>query len=136
MNPKSSGGVYTVPHSGSASYNGSVTPAQEERVTNGKVWVSTPPGIPSINLRDPWGEDDAVTTTDTGTVTWDIPSWVPGGIKLTVAGFHSESGGVLCRGSIQVKLDGGITDSPLGIGSLIMTALSLVGLVWAGWPTR
>ena len=79
---------------------------------DGAVSVSTPPGIPSINIHDPW-DGEADENSDTDMVDWDIPSWVPGGITLTVSGYHNDEG-ASCSGSIKVKLDGNITDSPPG----------------------
>ena len=74
VNPKTSGGVYTVNHKGSASYTGSIAQPTVPRAHSGSVKVSTPPLIPSINLKSPWGEDDAVTTSDSGTVSPDPPN--------------------------------------------------------------
>ncbi len=134
INPSASGGVYTVPHSGSASYIASVGVSGEDRVIDGAVSVSTPPGIPSINIHDPW-DGEADENSDTDMVDWDIPSWVPGGITLTVSGYHNDEG-ASCSGSIKVKLDGNITDSPLGIISLVMTVLTGLGLLGAAFPLR
>ena len=79
------------------------------------------------------GEPEAVTVSASGNVTWDIPSWVPGGVKITVSGSHSD-GGLLCKGSIQVKLDGSSTGSGIGIAALIGTALTALGLIWSALP--
>ena len=133
VNPKTSGGVYTVNHKGSASYMGSIAQPTVPRAHSGSVKVSTPPFIPSINLKSPWGEDDAVTTSDSGTVSWDIPSWVPGGIEVTVSGSHSD-GTLVCKGSVVVKLDGSITSGALGIGSIILTALAGLAMLWTWVP--
>lgn len=135
IDPSASGGVYTIPHSGSASYTASVAVSGEDRTISGAVSVSTPPFIPSIDIHDPWEDTEADGNSDTGMVEWDIPSWVPGGITMTVSGFHNDEG-VSCTGSIQVKLDGGITDSPIGVISLVMTVLTAIGLLGAAIPQR
>ena len=103
------------------------------RSHSGSVKVSTPPGIPSVNLRDPWSEDDAETVDANGSVSWDIPDWVPGGVVITVSGSHTD-GGLVCKGSIAVKLDGGITDSPIGIGAVLVMVASAIGMVWSWLP--
>jgi hypothetical protein len=135
IDPSASGGVYTVPHQGSATYTASINVSGEDRMIDGAVTVSTPPGIPSFDIRDPWQDDSADENSDTDTVDWDIPSWVPGGITMTVSGFHNDEG-ASCSGSIHVKLEGGITDSPLGIISLVMTVLTGLGLIGAAFPLR
>lgn len=69
INPRVSGGVYDVDHKGSASYVGSIAQPDVPRAHSGSVEVSTPPGAPSIEIKDPWGEDDAETVSDSGNVT-------------------------------------------------------------------
>ena len=135
IDPSASGGVYTVPHSGSADYIASIAVSGEDRSIDGAVTVSTPPGIPSIDLRDPWQDDAADENSDTDTVEWDIPSWVPGGITLTVSGFHNDEG-VSCTGSIKVKLDGGLFDSPLGVAVVVLTVIAGLSLLGAAVPVR
>ena len=132
IDPVASGGVYTAPLTGSASYDGSINVAAEERAINGSVWVQTPPGIPSFTLKS-WQDDDADSVSDSGTVTWNIPSFVPRGVIVTVAGFHNDVGAG-CSGSIQVKLEGGFFDSPLGAVSLALTALFGAGTLFAAIP--
>jgi hypothetical protein len=131
INPSVTGVTYSVPHSGSATYSGSVTPVADERAISGNVSVSLPVGSVSIKS---WSDDDADDAADAGIVTWDIPSWLPGGVILPVSGQHSENGAVLCSGSIQVKLDGDILDGPVGVASVVATALTALGIVGAAIP--
>ena len=133
IDPKASGGVYTAPLQGSASYEGSIAVAAEERPINGQVSVATPPGIPSFTLKS-WQDDDADSVTDSGTVTWDIPSFVPRGVIVTVSGYHNDAG-ARCDGSIQVKIEGGFFDSPVGPASLVLTVLFGLGMLFAAVPT-
>lgn len=132
IDPAASGGVYTAPLEGSASYVGSIAVAAEERPINGRVWVETPPGIPSFTLKS-WQDDDAEKVSDSGSVTWSIPSIVPRGVIVTVAGFHNDAG-TGCNGSIQVKLEGDFFDSPLGAVSLALTVFFGVGALFAAIP--
>ncbi len=132
IDPAASGGVYTAPMSGSATYSGSIAVPPENRAHHGSVRVVTPPGIPSITLRS-WEDEDTDTVADSGSVSWDLPAVLPRGIVLTVEGFHEDTGGT-CEGSIKVKLEGGILDSPVGIASLAMTALTGVALGAAALP--
>jgi len=134
IDPAASGGVYSAPLSGSASYNGAIdVDPGEGRAVSGRVWVVTPPGIPSFTLKS-WEDDDAENVGDAGTVSWDLPDVLPRGIKVTVEGVHNDQQN--CTGSITVKIDGGLLDSATGIGSLIRTVVAGGGLVFAGVPRR
>ena len=132
IDPVASGGVYSAPLQGSASYEGSIAAAAEERPNDGQVTVATPPGLPSFTLKS-WSDDDGVTVSDSGTVTWDIPSFVPRGVIVTVSGYHNDVG-ARCEGSIQVKLEGGFFDSPVGPASLVLTVLFGLGMLFAAVP--
>lgn len=132
VDPAASGGVYTVPKSGSASYTGSVPVEGEDRTTSGKVEVGLPLGLPSIEIKS-WGGDNTDGNSDSGEVSWDIPSWVPGNVEMTVSGYHQDEG-VRCDGRIKVKLDGSGLGSALGLGAVGLTIVSLAGLVWSMIP--
>lgn len=134
VDPAVSGGVYTVPKSGSATYTGSVPVQGQDRTTSGKVQVELPLGLPAISIKS-WGGDNTDGNSDSGTVTWDIPSWLPGNVELTVSGFHQDEG-VRCEGRIKVKLDGGGFAGPIGIAAVALTIVSLAGLAWAMIPRR
>jgi hypothetical protein len=132
VNPAASGGVYSAPISGSATYTGGIAVPAQPRAFNGKVWVVTPPGIPTFTLKS-WSDIDGDKISDAGTVTWDLPDAMPRGVRFTVTGFHQETG-VRCEGSIQVQVDGGFTDSPLGWVALALTALGAIGVLFAAMP--
>lgn len=134
VDPASSGGVYTVPKSGSASYTGSVPVEGDDRPTSGKVEVALPLGLPPINIKS-WSNEESDETSDSGSVSWDIPDIVPGNVEMEVSGYHQDVG-VRCEGRVVVKLDGGGIGSPLGIASVLGTLASLAGLVWAAVPKR
>lgn len=130
--PSVSGGVYTVPKSGSASYTASVPVEGDDRTTSGKVEVALPLGLPSITVKS-WGGDSTDGNSDSGSVSWDIPSIVPGNVELNVSGYHQDEG-VRCEGRIKVKLEGNGATSPIGLGALGLSLVTLAGLVWAGIP--
>jgi hypothetical protein len=131
IDPSSSGGVYTVPLSGSATYSGSIAVPAEERAAGGSVWVVTPPGIPSFTLKS-WDDPEAETVADSGEVSWDLPGALPRGIKFTVEGVHNDT--ATCTGAITVKVEGGITDSPVGLASVALTLVTALGLGFAAIP--
>lgn len=128
------GSTLVVPHKGSASYTATVAVEGEDRPHNGDVWAETPiPGV-NISIHPAWG-GLADGNSDSGVVTWDIPGWVPGGIIITVSGFHNDEG-VSCSGSQDFTLDGGFMDSPVGPVSAAVTILAAVGLLGAAIPGK
>lgn len=133
IDPAASGGVYTVPKSGVASYIGSVPVEGEDRTTSGKVEIALPLGLPSVSVKS-WGSDNTDGNSDVGSVSWDIPSIVPGNVTMTVSGFHSDSG-VLCQGRIKIKLDGSGLASTIGLIAVGLTVVSVIGLAWTFLPT-
>ncbi len=132
VDPAVSGGVYTVPKSGEAKYSGSVPAQGDDRTTNGNVKINLPLGLPGITVKS-WSSDKTDGNSDTGTVRWDIPSIVPGNVEMTVSGFHQDEG-VRCAGRIKIKLDGRGIASPIGLGTVGLTIVSLAGLIWASTP--
>lgn len=132
INPATKTGVYTVPIAGAANYSGSiaVTPPEEGRPISGWVSVALPLGS-SLSLKT-WQDEDATNTSDAGVITWDLPDAMPRGVEMTVSGAHSDLAN--CSGSLSVKLDGGITDSAAGMASLVLTAATLLGLMFAAFP--
>jgi hypothetical protein len=133
FDPAVSGGVYTVPKSGSASYTASVPVEGDDRTTSGKVEVALPLGLPAITVKS-WGGDSTDGNSDAGSVSWDIPGIVPGNVELNVSGYHQDEG-VRCEGRIKVKLEGSGIGSVAGLASLGLTVVTLAGLVWAGIPS-
>ncbi len=134
--PAASGGVYTVPIAGSASYDGGVIVdvPDEGREISGAVSVALPLGF-SVGIRD-WSDDDATGTTANGDVTWDLPDATPRGVPMTVSGFHNESGSPYCDGSISVKLEGGLLDSATGLVTAAITVITGVLTALTGIPSR
>lgn len=132
VDPAASGGIYTVPKSGTASYTGSVPVEGEDRTTSGEVQIKLPLGIPAITIKS-WGGDNTDGNSDSGTVSWDIPAIVPGNVEMTVSGFHQDEG-ARCEGRIKVKLDGAGLGSATGLGVVAATLVTFAGLIWTSIP--
>ncbi len=125
-------GVYEIPLSGSAQYSGAVTGSvTPPRPISGEVYIDGPLGA-KVSVFDDWtwSEPDSDLVTKSGSVDWDLPSWLPRGTELTVSGVHNDVGFV-CEGSITVELEGDFFDSPLAVASVVGTVLSGLGLVGA-----
>lgn len=129
IDPKAKTGVYTVPIAGSADYTGSiaVSPPPAGRPISGSVQVALPMGS-TLTLKT-WSDDDATKTSDSGTISWDLPAATPRGIEMTVSGSHADLQS--CSGSVTVKLQGGLTDSATGVASLALTGIAGLGLLAA-----
>ncbi|MDA0353020.1 MAG: hypothetical protein O3A10_12515 [Chloroflexi bacterium] len=131
--PSASGGVYTVPIAGSASYAGGIEISNvpdEGRPISGSVSVALPLGI-SVQIKN-WSDEDSTKTTDAGSVTWDLPDATPRGIELTVSGNHNDLSN--CDGSMVVKLEGGLLDSTTGLITLALTVITGGLMAFAGLP--
>lgn len=133
IDPYVSSGPWVIPLSGTATYQGTVVASTTPRPIKGEVVIVTPPGIPDISVSDDWTWDDPEATgTDAGgSVSWDLPSFLPRGVPIRVEGYHQESGTTVCEGWIEIELEGGLWDSPLAPVSLGGAALAAVGLGFA-----
>lgn len=135
VDPYASSGTYPIPIEGSADYQGAVeADVETPRPINGEVTIRTPPGLPDVTVTDQWewSNDASDGLSDSGSVSWELPSVLPRGVPITVEGFHQDQG-VRCEGSITVELEGGAFDSPLTFVSLGGTALAAIGLGFAGF---
>ena len=132
VDPYVSSGVYEIPLSGTAQYSGAVTGSvTPPRPISGQVYIDGPLGT-KISVFDDWtwSTPDSDLVNKSGSVDWDLPSWLPRGTELTVSGVHNDVG-LVCEGSVTFKLEGGFFDSPLGVVSVVGTVLSGIGLVGA-----
>ncbi len=131
--PALTGTVYEIPVSGSADYEGSVAATATPRPVSGEVAIQGPPGFGDITITDQWtwSDDSATSTSKTGSTSWDLPSALPRGVEMTVSGVHREDGVVTCEGTVLVKLEGGMFDSPVGYVAVVGTVLSAAGLAGA-----
>ncbi|MEX2625799.1 MAG: hypothetical protein WD225_02885 [Ilumatobacteraceae bacterium] len=134
VDPYASAGTYPIPIEGSADYQGAVeADVETPRPISGEVTIRTPPGIPAVTVTEAWewSNDSSDALSDSGSVSWELPSALPRGVPITVEGFHQDQG-VRCEGSITVELEGGAFDSPLTFAALGGTVLAAVGLGFAG----
>lgn len=115
-------GVITIPRKDIVDWQGSVV--APPGVYSGSVWVELPPPFGQVEV-DNWS-GDSQTTSNSGSHEYDLPSLVPSGVEITVAGEHSDENGK-CTGSVTVQLEGGAFDSPLTAVSLAGTALTGAG---------
>jgi hypothetical protein len=132
VDPYVSSGVYEIPLSGSAQYSGAVTAAvTPPRPISGEIYIDGPLGA-KISVFDDWSwsNDSSELVDKSGSVDWDLPSWLPRGTELTVSGVHNDVGFV-CEGSVTLELEGGFFDSPLGAVAVVGTVLTGLGLAGA-----
>jgi hypothetical protein len=122
-------GIVTVPAKDTVHWQGSIKPNESgEQPYSGAIRVELPPPFSSIDI-DSWsGTSDS--TQNSGVKKYDLPSFVPKGVELRVSGFHDQ-GSAKCDGFVRIKIDG----SKFGVasvGSLVLTALTGAGLLFAG----
>lgn len=134
IDPEVSRGVYRVPRTGQAFYEGSIDGGGDgERAINGSVRLSTPVPWPDYTFGEPW---DGITRrwSESGDVTWELsPRWTPATAPLEVTGTHFDTAGI-CRATVLVRFEGGFTDSPIGPISLALTLVGAGVMVLAGRP--
>ncbi len=108
--------VVTIPRKDSVAWEGSVTGPPGEH--HGSIWLELPPPFGSVEI-DSWG-GDGVTTSNSGVDEYDLPKFVPAGVEFRVAGEHVDDNGT-CTGYVNVKIEGGLTDSPIFYGAAALT---------------
>ena len=120
-------GVVTVPRKDTVQWQASVTAPGGDY--SGSLWLELPPPFSKIELKS-W-KGNSQTTSNSGKHAYDIPSFVPGGAELTVAGTHTDTNGT-CSGSISLKLQGDPLSSPVtwvSIGATVAMAGGLLMLL-------
>lgn len=143
IDPERSAGIYLVPRAGTADWEGRVDREEGDREVSGNIRLLLPPPLADVTLGE-WGPDGEEVRKD-GTYLWtdregvgpeganvlDGLRWVPSNVRFHVRGEHHDDVGD-CEGYVELQLDGGFGDSPVGAGGLALTGLSLVGLGLAG----
>ena len=108
--------VVTIPRKDTVSWEGSVS--APPGVHHGAIWLELPPPFGSVQI-DSWG-GEGVTTSNFGDEEYDIPKFVPAGVEFRVAGEHIEENGT-CTGYVNIKIKGGLTDSPVFYAAAALT---------------
>lgn len=124
--------VTVIPRQATVDWSGTVVgpTAGTARPVDGAVELDLPPLFGGIPIGD-WG-GSSTDVKKTGTYSYDLPSLVPAGVIFTVVGWHDENGKEHCDGSADLKIAGGVFDSPLiwgDLGGLVLLGalLALVG---------
>lgn len=121
--------VVVVPRTDRVDWQGSVVAAPGRY--EGSVWLELPPPFGRVEI-DSW-QGTTTTRSNAGTEEYALPKALPGGVRFTVAGEHTDEQGT-CSGRVTVELEGGPLGSPITWGALGATALAGVGLVAALRP--
>lgn len=123
-------GVVEIPRKDEVAWRGAIAVPATNSAYSGRIELETPAGLPAISI-DSWsGTTDSVS--NSGTKSYDIPSWVPANVEFKVKGSHTQ-GGVTCAGYVKLRIEGSAA-GPFSIASLVGTALTGAGLVFAGRP--
>jgi len=121
-------GTVEVPRTDDVDWKGSITGPTGDNPYSGSIKVDLPPPFGSLSI-DSWsGTTDA--TSNSGTKHYDLPGAVPANVEFTVRGSHSQ-GSFNCSGHVTVKIKGSSVNA-FSIGSVVATAATGVGLVFAG----
>ena len=121
-------GTVEVPRTDDVAWKGSINGPTGDNSYSGSIKVDLPPPFGSITI-DSWsGTTDA--TSNSGTKHYDLPGAVPANVEFTVRGSHTQ-GSYTCSGHVTAKIKGSSVNA-FSVGSLAATALTGVGLLFAG----
>jgi len=115
--------VFVVPRSDTVNWTGTVTGAPN--TYSGTIAVDLPPPFGTWTI-DSWS-GNSTTTSNSGEEDYKLPGLVPGGVTFKVYGQHQDSNG-LCKGFVNLQVEGGALNSPITWG-----ALALTGILGAGF---
>lgn len=137
IDPAQGDGPFEVPLEGTVVWTGTVADGSETepRATSGDIVVVGPPLLDTLfgdllELRT-WGDDDAVTTTEAGVDTYELPDYTPRDAELIVTGEHDDPAGS-CDGSVTIVVAGDPMDSALTIGAVVATVVTGALVALAG----
>jgi hypothetical protein len=122
-NPKVQDSI-VIPRAGEVHWRGTV-PGAGKRAIDGAVKVKLPWPFKEITLNGDWKKSSAKHA-NAGIYTYDLPS-VLVGPKFTLFGRHREPG-VVCTGTIDVRISGSKWKNPALIASLLFTVLAVINL--------
>jgi hypothetical protein len=123
--------VVVVPRSDTVDWQAAVIGPSGEREISGFVAVDLPWPFGGWTI-DSW-DGTATATENSGSEEYDLGSLVPAGVEIRVYGEHNDEG-ASCTGEVFVEIEGGPFDSPLTYAMLVLTALAVVGLLFAMRP--
>jgi hypothetical protein len=114
-----------IPRTGDIKWKGSVPVPAAKRRAVGEVQVKLPWPVGDIEIGH-WGKDGKQTgsNANAGTYHYDFPPLIAG-VKAVVHGRDREPNGVLCRGSVVIRIAG---TSPLAWASLALTVVMVLNL--------
>ncbi|MGH9118353.1 MAG: hypothetical protein ACRD0A_10920 [Acidimicrobiales bacterium] len=104
----------------------------DPRPVSGAIAVDLPWPLGGALLGEWDGESDALA--GLGEDRYELPAVVPRGVDFLVSGEHVEGGRVYCSGSVLVRVEGGVFDTPVPYASAALTLVTGGALVWAGRP--
>ncbi|CAB4888187.1 unannotated protein [freshwater metagenome] len=115
-----------IPREDTVNWTGSVDVPATSRPYSGSVQVKLPPPFGEFTI-DSWdGASERVT--NSGAHDYALPTLVPAGVTFTVTGSHTEPT-TTCDGTVKVKIEGGLFDSPVAPISFALTAITGVGFI-------
>ena len=112
-------------------WSGSVDVPVMPRKYSGSIKVKLPPPFGEVAIHSWSGTGDRVA--NNGVEEYNLPSLVPAGVTFTVSGNHVEAS-ASCSGTVKVKIEGGVFDSPVAPISLGLTAATGLGFLAAIRP--
>lgn len=112
--------VVTIPLSDTVAWSGSVTPVQNPRSHRGSVSVDLPWPLSAYTI-DSWSGNGSEVA-KSGVEEYELPSLTPRGITFKVQGTHTEDGGLVCTGYVNLQVTGSKLASPLTYAAIAATA--------------
>lgn len=124
--------VIEIPRSDSVAWTGLVNGPEpgDPRPIAGSIALQLPAPLGYVTVRD-WS-GTGINISSSGTQSYELPSVVPAGVVFTLRGQHLENGAVFCSGTAQLRIAGGVFDSPLIWIALAGTVLLGVLLLLTG----
>jgi hypothetical protein len=120
-----------IPRADTVNWSGAVDVPASPRAYSGSISVKLPPPFGEVTIHDWKGNSDRVS--NSGVEDYKLPSLVPAGVTFTVSGQHVEAAAT-CSGTVNVKIEGGVFDSPVAPISLGLTAATGAGFLAALRP--
>lgn len=111
--------VVTIPLKDSVAWFGSVTPVQNPRAHSGSVSVDLPWPLDAFTVESWSGSGSEVQKN--GVEEYELPSLTPRGITFKVQGTHTEDGGLVCTGYVNLQVAGSKLSNPIIYAAIAAT---------------